>query len=43
MSRRQIDQRPVRFADLYCGEGAATHEAIMAGMEVVYAFDPNLP
>ena len=32
--------RPVRVADLYCGEGAATRAATSSGMEVVYAYDP---
>ena len=35
----QGDIRPVRVADLYCGEGATTRAAFSAGMEVVYAYD----
>lgn len=40
MQNEISDQRPVRVADLYCGEGAATKAAISAGMEVVYAYEP---
>ncbi len=39
--QRNNDPRPVKLADLYCGEGAATKAAILAGMEVVYAYEPT--
>ena len=33
--------RPVRMADLCCGDGVATRAALAAGMEVVYAYEPG--
>ena len=35
--RNDLDENPIRIADLHSGEGWSTRAALLAGMDVVYA------